>query len=100
MGIGAAILLMALGAILTFAVDVSISGLDLAVVGVVLMIAGAIGLMVDLAILAPRRRRSVGAVREVDTYDAPGAAGYRRRRTTEYYPGDERTRYQDYPPVR
>ena len=56
MGIGAGVFLIAVGAILTFALDVAISGIDLKVVGVILMLAGLIGIAVDLAIFAPRRR--------------------------------------------
>lgn len=44
MGIGVSIFLLALGAILAFAVDVQTSGLDLNTVGVILMVVGAIGL--------------------------------------------------------
>lgn len=60
MTIGAGIFLMAVGAILAFAVDVTVSGLNIAVVGVVLMIAGAVGIILDFAIFAPRRRRIAG----------------------------------------
>ncbi len=56
MGIGAGVFLIAVGAILTFALDVAISGIDLKVVGVILMLAGLIGIAVDLVIFAPRRR--------------------------------------------
>jgi Domain of unknown function (DUF6458) len=45
MGIGVGIFLLALGAILTFAVDWTLAGLDLHVVGWILMAAGAIGLV-------------------------------------------------------
>ena len=48
MGTGFSIFLIAVGAILTFAVDASISGLDLDVVGIILMVAGAIGVVVSL----------------------------------------------------
>ena len=48
MGTGFSIFLIALGAILTFAVDATVSGLDLDVVGIILMIAGAIGILVSL----------------------------------------------------
>ena len=44
MGIGVGVFLLALGAILAFAVHVQIAGLDLQVVGWVLMAAGAVGL--------------------------------------------------------
>jgi uncharacterized iron-regulated membrane protein len=56
MTIGVSIFLIAVGAILTFATDVSVSGLDLDVVGVILMVAGILGLMLTLVIWAPRRR--------------------------------------------
>jgi len=56
MGIGAGVFLIAVGAILTFALDVSVSGIDLKVVGVILMLAGLVGIAVDLAVFAPRRR--------------------------------------------
>ena len=45
MGIGVSVFLLALGAILAFAVDVSTQGLDLNTVGVILMIVGLIGLV-------------------------------------------------------
>ena len=57
MGIGASVFLIAIGAILAFAVDLSVSGLDLATVGVILMIVGAIGLVTSMLIFG---RDSVG----------------------------------------
>lgn len=56
MGIGAGVFLIAIGAILTFALDLTVSGIDLKVVGIILMLAGLIGIAVDLAVFAPRRR--------------------------------------------
>ena len=56
MGIGAGVFLIAVGAILTFALNVTVSGIDLDVVGIILMLAGLVGIAVDLAIFAPRRR--------------------------------------------
>lgn len=59
MGIGTSVFLMALGAILYFAVTASVSGISLATVGLILMIAGAIGLLVSLFMAsawADRRR--------------------------------------------
>ncbi len=52
MGIGISVFLIAVGAILTFAVEVSIEGVDLGTVGVILMIAGAIGLLWSLMFLS------------------------------------------------
>lgn len=48
MGIGVSIFLIAIGAILAFAVEVSTEGVDLNTVGVILMIVGAIGLVVSM----------------------------------------------------
>ena len=56
MGIAVSLFLFALGAILTFATDVSVSGLDLNVVGVVLMLVGAVGFVLTLVVWRPRRR--------------------------------------------
>ncbi len=56
MGIGVGIVLAAFGAILAFAVHASLSGLDLAVVGWVLMAAGALGVLIEVAVFSPRRR--------------------------------------------
>ena len=64
MGIGASIFLMALGAILTFATNVSLSGLNLQVVGIVLMLAGAFGLYMTMFVWGPRRRARVIAADE------------------------------------
>ncbi len=75
MGIGAGIFLIAVGAILTFALnDQDIAGINLAVVGVILMLAGVAGVILDLVIFAPRRR----GVR--DTVVEPG---YSSRTTVE-----------------
>ena len=48
MGIGVSLLLIAIGAILIWAVDVSVSGLELVTVGRILLIVGAIGALVSL----------------------------------------------------
>ena len=50
MTIGIAILLIAVGAILRYAVNVTIEGIELQTVGLILMIAGIIGLVIALAI--------------------------------------------------
>jgi hypothetical protein len=48
MGISLSILLVAVGAVLTWAVSVEVSGVDLTAVGVILMIVGIIGLLLSL----------------------------------------------------
>lgn len=52
MGIGVSIFLGAVGAILTFAVEADVQGVNLNTVGVVLMIVAAIGLLVSSLFLA------------------------------------------------
>ena len=59
MGIGGSIFLIALGAILAFAVNAHISGIDINVVGYVLMLAGLVGLLITLWYWNSRRRSSV-----------------------------------------
>ena len=48
MGISLSILLVAVGAILTWAVSAGVSGVDINAVGIILMIVGAIGLVVSM----------------------------------------------------
>lgn len=71
MGIGGSIFLLALGAILTFAVNVTVSGLDIQVIGVILMAAGLIGLVLFLAVFGPRSRRET-VIRDSTVYRDPG----------------------------
>jgi hypothetical protein len=60
MGIGTSLFLIAVGAILRFAVTDSISGVDLTTVGLILMIVGILGLILSLFLmLAPRRQDTV-----------------------------------------
>ena len=64
MGIGASVFLIAVGAILAFAVHATVSGLDIAVVGYILMVAGVLGLALTLFVFAPRRTAARGTVVE------------------------------------
>jgi putative flippase GtrA len=50
MTIGIAILLIAVGAILRYAITVTVTGIELDTVGLILMIAGIIGLVIALAV--------------------------------------------------
>jgi hypothetical protein len=54
--IGTSLFLIAVGAILYFAVDAHISGLQISTVGVILMVIGVIGLLISLFFLSGRRR--------------------------------------------
>jgi Domain of unknown function (DUF6458) len=60
MGIGASIFLIAVGAILAFALEYEVQGVDISVVGWILMVVGGLGLIVTLVIWAPRRRQTGG----------------------------------------
>ncbi len=57
MGIGTSIFLIALGAILKFAVTATVSGIELATVGTILIVVGIIGLVVSLVFLMQASRR-------------------------------------------
>lgn len=89
MGIGASVLLIAIGAILTFALNVQIGFLDLDIVGWILMVAGVVGLIFTTLIWGPRNRRSVtrDTVDPVDTTTTtttPTTSTYRRRQVEEH----------------
>lgn len=58
MGIGAGIFLLAVGAILAFAVSDRISGVDLTMVGYILMGVGALGLVLVMFLSQSRGRRT------------------------------------------
>jgi membrane protein implicated in regulation of membrane protease activity len=60
MSIGSSALLIAVGAILRYAVTASISGVSLSTIGLILMLAGVLGLVLSLLYaIASRPRRSV-----------------------------------------
>jgi hypothetical protein len=76
MSIGVSVFLIALGAIIAFALNVKSKVIDLQVVGWVLMAAGAIGLVVTLMMW--QRRRSVrvvenGRERTIDEIESPSS---------------------------
>ena len=58
MGIGTSIFLIALGAVLKFAVNVSVAGIEIQTIGVILMVAGVIGLIISLIYLMMARDRT------------------------------------------
>jgi hypothetical protein len=80
MGMAVSLFLIAVGAILTWAVTATASGLDVNTVGVILMIIGLVGFLLSLVFWS-----SWGGVNGV----APAAPVYGRRRTTyvEEQPG-------------
>jgi hypothetical protein len=65
MGVGVSLILIAAGAILTWAVNYTVSGVDINTVGVILLIVGVIGLLLSLVFWSswggfggPARRRT------------------------------------------
>jgi sulfite exporter TauE/SafE len=71
-GIGTSILLIAVGAILRFAVSVHTSGFNIHTIGVILMVVGVIGLLISLLWMTiwADRTRPAGTVtrRRTDVY--------------------------------
>ena len=57
MGIGTSIVLIAVGAILKWAVTDTVAGVSLATIGVILMVVGVIGLLVSLILASSWRNR-------------------------------------------
>ena len=56
MGIGTSLLLIAVGAILYFAVNADFSGLEISTIGLILMVVGVIGLLISLFFMSSVRR--------------------------------------------
>jgi hypothetical protein len=69
MTVGASIFLIAVGAILRYAVTATVAGIDIQTVGLILMIAGIIGLLIGLFVLVTERGRH-GPVAD-DRRDSP-----------------------------
>lgn len=66
MGIGTGILLIVIGAILTFAINVEVEWADLDLIGYILMGAGVAVLLISLVLLSRRRRSDVVTTTHVD----------------------------------
>ncbi|RFU41271.1 hypothetical protein DZF91_12660 [Actinomadura logoneensis] len=74
MTIGGSIALIIIGAILSYAVDYQFSGVDIRVVGIILMLGGLLGLVIGIVRIASARRRPVApppTVREERYYEDP-----------------------------
>ena len=82
---GASLFLIALGAILTFAVNATVSGLEISTIGLILMAVGAVGLALSLLLLrerpALRREEVVAEPVVVRARGLLGGSGFPRRRT-------------------
>jgi hypothetical protein len=59
MGLGGSIALIAVGLILAFAVNFSIAGIDVQLIGLILAGVGILGLVLYFVVWAPRRRAAV-----------------------------------------
>jgi hypothetical protein len=70
MTIGTSIFLIAVGAILRYATDFDVQDVSVDTVGLILMIAGAVGLLISLIYMATWRRR--GYARGYDYYERRG----------------------------
>jgi hypothetical protein len=75
-GIGASIFLIAIGAVLTFALDINVGGVNLDVIGWILIIAGVLGLIMTTLIWG--RRRTVVAPPVEDRVVTEEPVEYRR----------------------
>ncbi|MEV4348094.1 DUF6458 family protein [Actinoplanes sp. NPDC049596] len=94
MGIGGSIFLLAVGAILAFAVNADISGLDINIIGWILMAAGLVGLIITLWFWNNRRRTVV--TRQSAAAPAPGVDPmYPNQQVRSEY---RETRREDVPP--
>ena len=69
-GIGSSLFLIAVGAILYFAVNADVSGLEISTIGIILMVVGIVGLLISLFFLGSMRRRPAErtVVRDRDVY--------------------------------
>jgi hypothetical protein len=71
MGIGTSLFLIAVGAILYFAVNADISGLEISTIGIILMVVGVVGLLISLFLIGSTRRTTTAdrtVVRDRDVY--------------------------------
>ncbi len=66
MTIGSSIFLIAVGAILKYAVTATVAGIEIQTIGLILMIAGAIGLIIGLFLLTQADRRRETVIEERD----------------------------------
>ena len=66
MTVGTSLFLIAVGAILRFAVNDSIESVDLSVVGLILMIVGAVGLAIGLFMMNRARSTATPVTRDRD----------------------------------
>ena len=72
MGVGVSLILIAAGAILTWAVTATVSGIDINTIGVILLVVGAIGLVLSLMFWSSWGGVGAAAARTTYVEDRPG----------------------------
>jgi hypothetical protein len=86
MTIGASIFLIAVGAILKYAVDVTVQGVEIQTIGLILMIAGVVGLVIGLFLLTQTVRSSTTiAIGSATRSSASWSEGWGRRGVPTYF---------------
>jgi Domain of unknown function (DUF6458) len=81
--IGLSLILLAAGAVLTWAVTATVSGVNIHVVGVVLMVVGALGIVLSLIALATAGGGSSGVRRRDVVTDSSGEQTVRDTYTSQ-----------------
>jgi hypothetical protein len=76
MALGTSLLLIAVGAMLRFAVTVSAHGFNIHTVGVILMAVGVVGLLISLLWMAMWRDRAAARPGYIERRDVPPADSY------------------------
>ena len=76
MGLGVSLFLIAIGAILTWAVSAEVAGLDITAIGVILMIVGALGFVLSMIFWSSWGGPSYWGNRRRATYIDDRPAGY------------------------
>jgi len=76
MGFGGSLLLIAIGAILRWAVSATVSGIDIQTVGLILLIIGGIGLVISLFWMAFIADRTPRPPKYPDGTQRPNSGGY------------------------
>jgi beta-lactamase regulating signal transducer with metallopeptidase domain len=69
-GLGTSLFLIAVGAILYFAVNADISGIEISTIGIILMVIGVVGLLISMFLMTTARRAPAErtVVRDRDVY--------------------------------
>ena len=84
MRIGGSLVLIAVGAVLKWAVSYEVSGVNLQTVGTILLVVGLIGLVLSVILWSTRRRTDV--IRERDVVGTNGGSGRVVSRSTYVEP--------------